>query len=53
MAQEQKKAPQELINVANYLLDNGKSGLRQRQTQFNGQRVVYFKGKTLIIIIVI
>lgn len=38
--------PKEVIDLANFLLDSKKSGLRGRQGKLNGQRVIYFKGKS-------
>ncbi|KAI9309696.1 translocation protein Sec62-domain-containing protein [Cunninghamella echinulata] len=35
-------------SIANFLRDNSKSGLRQKQGVFNGKRVDYFKGKSAV-----
>lgn len=39
------QAPPLYKNIANYLRDHSKSGMRQKQGVFNGKRVDYFKGK--------
>jgi len=47
MSEQQKKAPQEIRNVADFLR-SGKAGLKTRVGLWNGKRVDYFKGKSAI-----
>ncbi|KAI0216665.1 Translocation protein S62 [Massospora cicadina] len=46
MSSAKDAPPKEVIELANFLLDAKKSGLRARQGKLNGQRVIYFKGKS-------
>lgn len=46
MSSTNEAPPKEVIELANFLLDTKKSGLRARQGKLNGQRVIYFKGKS-------
>ena len=43
MSEQQKTAPQDIRNVANFLR-SGKGDLRTRVGLWNGKRVDYFKG---------
>jgi len=46
-AEQQKKAPQEIRNVVNFLRSS-KAGLKNRVGVLNGKRVDYFKGKSAV-----
>ncbi|KAI9290996.1 translocation protein [Neoconidiobolus thromboides FSU 785] len=46
MSAATNQPPKEVKQLADYLLDSKKSGLRARQGKLNGQRVLYFKGKS-------
>ena len=43
MSDQQKTAPQDIRNVADFLR-NGKGGMKTRVGLWNGKRVDYFKG---------